>query len=452
MKLGILANIIILCGILGDSVVGHPFRKYTACTASGASNSTSFIDARKKRAMKTEVVFVTETVAHAVVYVDQDGIPYSTSTAVLASNNSVVVTGPAPVLFNSGTLAPTEPAPTPSVSLSVTPALVQLAPSSSVAAPSLTTPAATYISSPPPPPPSKAPEPKTSLTSPISIPSAKAPEPQTVVNTELVTESEDSFPLGITYDPFKGVPGQCQCKTSGEMAAEFEKMKDFGIMRIYGDDCGVIPVAVQQAKKNNQLLMAGIYTPNQVIGTVVKALSDAIRQYNDGNWDIIGLVSVENERVNAHVITVANAQDSVTQAREALKDAGYTGPVGVVETVPAVIDNPSLCDRSEMTLVNIHAFFDPNTGAEDSGEFVKSEVVRVQKACPGKRVIVTESGWPSQGTSHNKAVASKDAQKAAIKSIRAAFSNDLFLFNAFDSPWKTDDPSTFNSERYWGIL
>jgi len=54
------------------------------------------------------------------------------------------------------------------------------------------------------------------------------------------------------------------CKTGDEIARDFGKMKEFRIIRIYGDDCGQIPVAVQQAKINGQVLMAGIYTPNQV--------------------------------------------------------------------------------------------------------------------------------------------------------------------------------------------
>ncbi|KAF2685776.1 glycoside hydrolase family 17 protein [Lentithecium fluviatile CBS 122367] len=447
MKSGALANSLVLGGVLIDGVFGHPL---------------GFL---KKRSMKTEIVFVTETVADAVVYVDENSIPYSTSRVQRVSSIPTLAAETTPVLSTSAIPTTVYLAPTPVESFPTSVPLASpapSAPSSSVIVPVPTSTSMAPLSkspeptassdAPPPPPPTTAPEPNPSPMGTAPAPIAKVsevvshPEPKPSIN------SEDRFPLGITYDPFKGVPGQCQCKTADEMTAEFEKMKEFGIMRIYGNDCGVIPVAVQQAKKNGQKLMAGIYTPDQNIDTVVEALSNAVDRYNGGNWDIISLISVENERVNAHVITVSDAHDSVSQAQEALKDVGYTGPVGVVETAPAVIDNPSLCEKSDMALVNIHAFFDPNTKAEDSGDFVKSEVARVKEACPGKRVVVTESGWPSQGTSHDQAVASKDAQRAAIKSIRAAFKCDLFLFNAFDSPWKTDDSSTWNSERYWGIL
>jgi exo-beta-1,3-glucanase (GH17 family) len=424
-----------------------------------------FTDFLQQRAIKTEVVVVTETVAQAVVYVDENGVPYLTSRVDRVSSVASATVEATRDVSTSITPTQVQPVPTLSTGSSMTSApLVNPAPSSStvVPAPSIMSVASPSIVSQPStssssatalqPMPSKAPEYEPSSAVPAPIPSTYAAQPPPDTVTYPTKSNDDNFPLGITYDPFKGVPGQCQCKTASEMGTEFDKMKDFGIIRIYGNDCGVIPVAVQQVKKNGQKLMAGIYTPNQDINTVVDALSDAVDRYNGGNWGIIELVSVENERVNAHVMTASDAHESVTQARRALNSAGYFGPIGVVETAPAIIDNPSLCEKSDMALVNIHAFFDSHTKAEDAGDFVKSEVARVKKACPNKRVVVTESGWPSQGTSHDEAVVSKDAQRAAISSIRAVFDHDLFLFNAFDSPWKTDDDSTWNSERYWGIL
>ena len=72
------------------------------------------------------------------------------------------------------------------------------------------------------------------------------------------------FPRGITYDPYKGTADKVDCKTADEIAADFGKMKGYGIVRIYGNDCGQIPVAVRSAKLQNQKLMGGIYAPLQV--------------------------------------------------------------------------------------------------------------------------------------------------------------------------------------------
>jgi exo-beta-1,3-glucanase (GH17 family) len=423
----------------------------------------------------TEVVFVTETVADAIVYVDENGSPYLTSTVARVTSipsTSVAPTSVAPsaVIPSSAPVDSPQPAPTPSPSpsSSAEPSAVvvqNVEPTSSAALPP----------PPPPPPTSTVPAPAPTSETPAVAPEptvqaqeaptpeptvqaqeAPAPEPsvqaQEAPKAQPSTSSSDSFPLGVTYDPYKGAADKVDCKTADEITADFQTMKDFGIVRIYGNDCGQIPVAVRAAKQNGQKLMGGIYAPLQNVDSVVSALSDAVKNENGGSWDIISLVSVENERVNARAMTASDAQSTIDQARSALRNAGFNGPVGAVETVPAVIDNPGVCSASDLVLVNVHAFFDPNTKAADAGKFVKSEVARVQKACGNKRVVVTESGWPHQGDSHDQAVASPDAQKAAIASIRAEFNSDMFLFNAFDTLWKSDDASTFNAEKYWGIL
>ncbi|PVI06974.1 glycoside hydrolase family 17 protein [Periconia macrospinosa] len=436
MRISALSGVLVGAAILGGAA-GYP------------------LDA--KRPLVTEVVYVTVTVGETVIYVDDKGTPiYTTSSERITVTSSsglqsstlrssaVTTTSTAIELTQSG------PAESSSFDVSILPSSL---PTSSIASdvqatssPQVTKRPSENTSMPASAQPSTsvAEAPSPSQATPTLQPSSPPKQPDKVTT--------DRFPLGVTYDTYKGTQDSVQCKTSEEMTAEFEKMKEFGIVRIYGNDCGVIPVAIQQAKKNNQKLMAGIYAPNQRVDDVVNALSDAVNRYNGGDWSIISLVSVENERVNARVVTVAAVHDYTGEAREALSKVGYFGPLGPVETVPAVIDNPELCTNSDLTLVNVHAFFDPNTKAEDAGPFVKREVQRVQEACPNKRVVVTESGWPSQGTSHDKAEVSKSAQIAAINSLKASFDHDLFLFNAFDSPWKTDDQSTWNSERWWGIL
>ncbi|KAJ4348516.1 Cell surface mannoprotein mp65 [Didymosphaeria variabile] len=434
MKLG---SALALSGLLVIGTVAHPLNV--------------------KRAVTTEVVFVTETVAEAVVYVDENGAPYLTSTVERVP--SVPSTSVEPTSVASSAVVPTSapaespqpvPAPPPSPSSSDVPSsfvVANVEPTSSAVLP------------PPAPKPTfVAPEPTSAAPAPAPTSEAQVPAPEPSVQAQEApasqpsTSSSDSFPLGITYDPYKGTTNNVDCKTTDEIAADFDTMKDYGIVRIYGNDCGQIPVAVRAAKKNGQKLMGGIYAPLQDVDSVVSALSDAVKQQNGGSWDIISLVSVENERVNAKAMTASDAQSTIDQARSALRNAGFNGPVGAVETVPAVIDNPGVCSTSDLVLVNIHAWFDPNTKAADAGKFVKGEVARVQKACGNKRVVVTESGWPHQGDSHDQAVASPDAQKAALASIRAEFNSDLFLFSSFDSLWKSDDPSTFNAEKYWGIL
>ncbi|KZM23786.1 Glucan 1,3-beta-glucosidase [Ascochyta rabiei] len=414
-----------------------------------------------KRDYITEIVYITETVAAAVVFVDQDGQPYSTSTmeqSAAATSLGVVTTSDAapteapdvfsssaPVIVSSAAPAPL-PSSTalPSFSLAAPepePSSVQIKDGSTTT--SSTLPAPPAPTTPPPAPESSSPPaPPSSVVAPVA---SQAPQPDS-----------SSLPIGVTYDPFTGSEGNSRCKTGAEIADEFSRMSSYKAVRIYGMGCNIIPLAVQNAQKNGQTLMGGAYLSNQGNGedlsTVIATWKNAIDQHASGSWDILKLFAVENERVNDHDMTASEVVDAIRRGRDQLRGVGYEGPVGAVETVPATIDNPSICQASDVVMVNCHPFFDQNTAAGDAGPFVKAQIERVKTACNTARVVVTETGWPHQGDANGKAVPSPDNQAKALASIRSEFTSDVFIHNAFDSPWKSDSASTFNAEPFWGVI
>lgn len=428
-----------------------------------------------KRDYVTEIVYVTETVADAVVYVDQDGVPYSTSTVeqtTAVTSVEVVPTSEmtptsAPAMSSSANLAfvPSPALSAPSASSTTVPSFSLVAPQAELSSAEVkneptTTAAVTSAYTPPPPPPpptTLAPAPESSSPSPAPAPapsSAASPAPSSAPQVD--TEAGDGLPIGVTYDPFTGTEGNTRCKTDAEIADEFSRMSSYKTVRIYGMGCNIVPLAVQNAQKNGQTLMGGAYLSHKSNGedlsTVITTWKNTIDQDANGNWDILKLFSVENERVNDHDMTVSEVVDAIRRARNQLRSVGYNGPVGAVETVPATLDNPMICEASDVVMVNCHPFFDQNTVAEDAGSFVKGQIERVKTACNTNRVVVTETGWPHQGDPNGKAVPSPDNQAKALASIRSEFSSDVFIHNSFDSLWKTDWASSFNAERYWGVI
>ena len=201
--------------------------------------------------------------------------------------------------------------------------------------------------------------------------------------------------------------------------------------------------------------MAGIWLTTRGgsddIDSYVKTLSQAVKD-NGGDWSIIAGVSVENERVNDRDETVSAVVDAINRARSALRGLGYNGPVAAVDTVPAILDNPAICQASDIVMANIHPFFDTHTNAEGAGQFVQDQIALLKNKCNNKRVVVTESGWPSAGDSHDNAVPSPANQQTALNSLKSKFSGDLFFHNAFDDDWKQDWDGSFNAEKHWGIL
>ncbi|KAJ5031416.1 glycoside hydrolase [Bipolaris maydis] len=458
MKNVILASALAAAGLLVGSAGGRPLYH--------------------KRELVTKVVYVTEVVAEVVIYVDEGGAAFSTSTSVMVpamamssvlSSSTSQAALPKTTSSSIASIVFTTASPTPAV-----------APESSSAAPVTTEalePAAQFSSvaespsssiepSPPPshPPPAEPYLPPAALPSPPVeqyLPPAAPPSPTAVPPSPPPSAapapsdnlSESSLPMGITWDVYTGAS---ECKSEAEIASEFSRMKDFKVIRLYGMDCNQISLGIQNALKNGQKLMGGAYLDaggsGEDVSKVIQTYKNAIDQHAGGNWDVIQLFTVENERVNEGRMTAAQVVDAIGRARTQLRQLGYNGPVGAVETAPATINNPSICEASDVVMVNIHAFFDKHTQAPDAGPFVKSQVELVQSACNNKRVVVTESGWPRQGSPNGEAIPSAENQRIALQSIRESFSGDMFLFSAFDSSWKVNTASTFNAERFWGVI
>ncbi|CAE7210770.1 hypothetical protein P3342_012090 [Pyrenophora teres f. teres] len=412
-----------------------------------------------KRKLVTEILYVTETVADVYVYVDGAGMPYSTSTserATSATIASVIPSTTVEIAVSSPDVSVAAPS-TPSSTLVATPEPTPTPTSSAQPVPPPVTPSAepTIVgvqdASTTPTPTSTPVETSSVVPAPPQEPKPSPPSPSADVPAN--TAESSSLPLGITWDAYDG---SAKCLSEADVASQFSKMKDYKVVRIYGMDCNQIPNAIQNALKNGQKLMGGAYVDptggGEDLTKVIQAYKNAIDKYAGGNWDIIQLFSVENERVNEKRMSAGQVVEAIGSARNQLRGLGYKGPVGAVETAPALIANPSICNAADVVTANIHAFFDRNTKAQDAGPFVKSQVQLVKNACNNKRVVVTESGWPHQGNANGAAVPSSENQRAALASIRQNFSGDLFFFSGFDSAWKADSASTFNAERFWGMI
>jgi len=73
-------------------------------------------------------------------------------------------------------------------------------------------------------------------------------------------------------------------------------------------------------------------------------------------------------------------------------------------------------------------------------------------AANGKKVIITETGWPSQGSSLKGAVSSEiNAMKYFINTqVWSAKDNiEVFYFSSFDESWKVGAEGDVGA--YWGL-
>lgn len=259
---------------------------------------------------------------------------------------------------------------------------------------------------------------------------------------------EGSKLFGVSYAPYRA---DHNCKTADDIADDFDQIKgEYSLVRIYGTDCGQVPHVYAAAKEIGVKIMMGIWDINRV--------EDEASMIADGignDWDVVHSVSVGNELVNNGQASASDMVDAVTRARAALRQAGFQGPVVTVDTFIATEAHPELCEASDYCAINAHPFFDSTMGAEDAGKWLQGTIQTVKsKLSKPMDVIVTETGWPTNGAVNGLAVPSLENQKVALQSIKTAFAGnpgDIVLFSAFDDLWKERTMSTFNADQHWGI-
>ncbi|KAI4277715.1 MAG: hypothetical protein LQ337_001589, partial [Flavoplaca oasis] len=270
---------------------------------------------------------------------------------------------------------------------------------------------------------------------------APAPGPDKP-NSAAPVSSGPGFKSGVSYSPYNA---DNSCKSTQQVATDFTKLSGYDVIRLYGTDCNQVSNVMAATKGSNVKFFLGIFDLAQV-QKEAETISNAVK----GDWSRVNAVSVGNEMVNKGTDpgTVIGA---IGQARNALKGHGYNGPVASVDTMVAMTNHPEICKASDFCAINCHAFFDGKIPAEKSGEFIKGWVDKIGKAT-GKTVVVTETGWPTQGDTNGAAVPSPENHRAAMKSIQGAFSNNVIFYSAYNDMWKKNGQGTFNAEQYWGIM
>ncbi|ETS84027.1 hypothetical protein PFICI_05903 [Pestalotiopsis fici W106-1] len=293
--------------------------------------------------------------------------------------------------------------------------------------------------------------PTTLVQSAASVPAAPASYPVSSSSAVPVPASGGSGSTlhGVTYSPYTGTGA---CKTASQVDADFAVFSsDHGVVRLYGVDCDQVASAYAAAKKYGNKLFLGIFDIDEVDSAVATMAAGV-----NNDWSIVDTVSVGNELVNNGAKSPAQVIAAVKQARSALQGSGYQGPVVTVDTFVAAINHPELCDESDYCAVNVHPFFDPNTGADQAGAFVTTQLERIRSkmADSGKRIVVTETGWPWKGEANGAAVPGTNTQIQALSSIRGSFTSnpgDCIFFTAFNDLWKKAAPATFMAEQFWGM-
>lgn len=398
-----------VAGVLVSLAASQPHGMLSPAYGTGKTFLTSWLGAHhqhiKRQGQRKVVVQTTTAVVtgpEVIVYLDGHGKPVSTTTL----QNSQTPPTPAPQQVPAPVPAPAPAAPQQPQN----------------------------HAGPPQGPPPQHPQPH-----PAPAPSAQPNNPPSGGGS---APTGPGFKSGVSYSPYND---DNSCKSAQQVANDFTKISGYQVIRLYGTDCNQVANVLAATKGSNVKLFLGIFDLAQV-QKEAETISNAVH----GDWSRINAISVGNEMVNKGTDS-GTVIGAIGQARGVLKSCGYSGPVVTVDTMMAMANHPELCKASDFCAINCHAFFDGKTPAEKSGEFVKGWVDKIGMAT-GKSVVVTETGWPSQGDRNDVAIPSPQNHQAAISSIGGALSSNVIFYSAYNDMWKKNGPGTFNAEQFWGIM
>ena len=116
-------------------------------------------------------------------------------------------------------------------------------------------------------------------------------------------------------------------------------------------------------------------------------------------------------------------------------------PVGYVDAYYEFTERPAITEACDVILANCYPFWE-GCDQDYSLLYMKDMYNRALKAGNGKKVIITETGWPNKGTSLEGAFPSEiNAIKYFINTQKWSQEDDIeiFYFSSFDESWKVGD-------------
>ncbi len=166
------------------------------------------------------------------------------------------------------------------------------------------------------------------------------------------------------------------------------------------------------------------------------------------NAGLVDIAAVGNEVLHREEISEQELLKYIKRVREALPDSI---PVGYVDAYYQFLNSPALVEACDVILANCYPFWE---GSDN--QFALSYIDRMQEltqqVAKGKKVIITETGWPSIGESVEAAKPSNiNAMKYFIAVQKWAKNKDieLFYFSSFDESWKVNQEGELGTA--WGI-
>jgi len=173
-------------------------------------------------------------------------------------------------------------------------------------------------------------------------------------------------------------------------------------------------------------------------------ISGLIQLANQGYVDV---AAVGNEVMYRKDLTEEELLEYLARVKAALPDT----PVGYVDAYYEFSARPRITEACDLILANCYPYWE-GCHIDYAWMHIKQMYYQALHAASGKRVIITETGWPSQGQGLGDALPSAENALRFFLNIQqwaAQEGMELFYFSSFDEAWKVGSEGDVGA--YWGL-
>ena len=161
----------------------------------------------------------------------------------------------------------------------------------------------------------------------------------------------------------------------------------------------------------------------------------------------VDIAAVGNEVMYRGDLTEDELLGFIYQVKEAIPEI----PVGYVDAYYEFSDRPNITEACDVILANCYPFWE-GCDLDYSLLYMKDMYYGALRAANGKKVIISETGWPSIGTNLQGAFPSyENALKYFMNTQKWSEENDIeiFYFSSFDETWKVGGEGDVGA--HWGL-
>jgi len=175
-----------------------------------------------------------------------------------------------------------------------------------------------------------------------------------------------------------------------------------------------------------------------------KEIAGLIQLANEGCVDI---AAVGNEVMYRGDLTEEELLSFIYRVKEQITDV----PVGYVDAYYEFSHRPKITEACDVILANCYPYWE-GCDIDYSLVYMKQMFHQAMDAGNGKKVIISETGWPSQGESLGGAVPSYDNILKYFINTQVWSQQDdieIFYFSSFDESWKVGAEGDVGA--FWGL-